>query len=331
MKKALTLARILVTTTLLGLLLWRVDLQHVAELFAQIAPLPLVAAVLVLASVNPLLALRWRAILADGGHHLRYAVLLRLLFIGWFFNQLLPTGIGGDAVRVWMCRKLGMDLGASIRGVLIDRAWGYVLVVFLSLGGLPVLLRVIQDPLQRRSLIALLLIAFAGMIAGLVLQRLPAALMHFRPVASIATLSRQACDLLRKPRDAFFVIALSAVGLALTILAVKLVGDSLGVYLPLLTWVIVLPPVMLIQLVPMSVGGWGVREAALVVLLGHFGVAEEPALAVSLLVGISQIVVGLPGGLMWLAASNTDTPTKAVDLAGDKNASLSMASGKKTG
>ena len=105
MKKALTLARILVTTTLLGLLLWRVDLQHVAELFAQIAPLPLVAAVLVLASVNPLLALRWRTILADGGHHLRYAVLLRLLFIGWFFNQLLPTGIGGDAVRVWMCAR----------------------------------------------------------------------------------------------------------------------------------------------------------------------------------------------------------------------------------
>jgi hypothetical protein len=63
----------------------------------------------------------------------------------------------------------------------------------------------------------------------------------------------------------------------------------------------IVPPVTLLQLVPISLAGWGVREAALVVALGWFGVPAEAALAISVLVGLCLILVGLPGGLIWLA------------------------------
>jgi uncharacterized membrane protein YbhN (UPF0104 family) len=56
----------------------------------------------------------------------------------------------------------------------------------------------------------------------------------------------------------------------------------------------------LIQLLPVSLAGWGVREVVLVVALGSFGVPAEEALATSVLLGLCTILVGLPGGLVWL-------------------------------
>src|SRR5207249_3452740 len=85
-----------------------------------------------------------------------------------------------------------------------------------------------------------------------------------------------------------------------TILGFMLVANSLGVDLPFLTWLAIVPPVTLIQLVPVSLAGWGVRELGFVVVLAGFGIPAEPALAASVLCGLCLIAVGLPGGLLWL-------------------------------
>ena len=73
----------------------------------------------------------------------------------------------------------------------------------------------------------------------------------------------------------------------------------------------IVPPVTLIQLVPVSLAGWGVREVALVVALGSFGVPAEAALATSVLLGLCLILVGLPGGLIWLADWDIARPRRA--------------------
>ena len=333
MKFWITAARLIVTICLLGLLLTRVDIQQVAAILTRIMPAAFIASVLVLAAINPLLAIRWRMILKAGGFPARYSTLVKFLFIGWFFNQLLPTGIGGDAVRAWRCRKLGMDLGAAIRGVLIDRAWGYGVVILLCASGLPSLLDVIHDPLQQWSLIVVLAIATCGLIAALVMDRLPAPLVRLRVVAPFAVLSRQARSLLLRPGSAIPILFLSTIGLLLTILSTKLVGDSLDVHLSYGTWLVVLPPVLVIQLLPVSLGGWGVREMALVLLLSAFGISQEAGLAVSLLVGIGQIVVGLPGGLLWLTdldLPDTSKEVKAVasEEAAESDTRLHITSGK---
>jgi glycosyltransferase 2 family protein len=57
----------------------------------------------------------------------------------------------------------------------------------------------------------------------------------------------------------------------------------------------------LIQLLPVSLAGWGVREVVLVVALASFGIPAEAALATSVLLGLCLVIVGLPGGLIWLA------------------------------
>jgi glycosyltransferase 2 family protein len=98
------------------------------------------------------------------------------------------------------------------------------------------------------------------------------------------------------------VVGLAVATVGLTILAFMLVADSLGVNLPFSSWIVIVPPVTLIQLVPVSLAGWGVRELGFVVVLAGFGIPAEAALAASLLVGLCMLVVGLPGGLLWLTA-----------------------------
>ena len=93
---------------------------------------------------------------------------------------------------------------------------------------------------------------------------------------------------------------MAAATVGLTIVAFMLVAGSLGVDLSFGSWVVIAPPVILIQLVPVSLAGWGVRELGFVVVLAGFGVPAEAALAASLLFGLCMIVVGLPGGLLWL-------------------------------
>ena len=81
--------------------------------------LPLLAATLVaLLTANLVVALRWHLILSTEAPSPGPAVLLKIVLVGLFFNQVLPTGVGGDAVRVWRCSKVGIGLGAALRSIL---------------------------------------------------------------------------------------------------------------------------------------------------------------------------------------------------------------------
>ena len=64
---------------------------------------------------------------------------------------------------------------------------------------------------------------------------------------------------------------------------------------------VTLAPGLLVALIPVSLGGWGVREGAFVVLLGFYGVAPEQGLIVSVLFGLALLAASLPGLALWLS------------------------------
>jgi uncharacterized membrane protein YbhN (UPF0104 family) len=226
--------------------------------------------------------------------------LVKIVLVGLFFNQVLPTGFGGDAVRVWRCCKLGISLGAAVKSILLDRACGYLVLIIAYVASLPSLLNVFADPPQRGVVVAVLGAGLLGLVALLLLDYLPRPLLRLRLIAPLAELSRESRRLFTHPARCCAVLGLSAFTIGLTILVFKLVADSVGNRLSLGSWIMIVPPVALIQLLPVSLAGWGVREVVLVVALASFGVPAEAALATSMLLGICLIVIGLPGGLIWL-------------------------------
>ncbi len=294
-----TAVRLVVTGGLFAALLSHLDIGRIANIVSNGSPLLFGLTVAILAATNPFNASRWQLILADH-QTVRPAILLRLLFVGWFFNQVLPTGIGGDAVRAWRCKLAGMSLTTAIRSILLDRASGYIVIVAIFAASLPALLAIIREPLQQRLLLLVLAGAASGLAALFLIDRLPQIVVRLRPVAPLADLSIEARRIFLDPRRAVPIFGLALATTGLTVLAADLAGQSVNLHLSFSLWLMIVPPVALFQLLPISLGGWGVREAALVVFLGKLGIPGETALAASLCVGVSQILVGLPGGLIWL-------------------------------
>jgi glycosyltransferase 2 family protein len=304
-------ARLLVTAGLLWALLAHVDLGHAKELVDHLS-LPLLAAgAAALLATSPFSALRWHIVLAAETRSPGPWILLKIVLVGLFFNQVLPSGVGGDAVRAWRCHRLGIGPGAAIRSLILDRVSGYFVLVVLFAAGLPVLLHILPEPRQRYGIVLLLGAALCGLFALFLMDYLPRRLLHFRLIAEFAALSRQGRRLFARPARSGAVLSLGAATVGLTILAFMLVANSLGVDLAFVSWVMIVPPVTLIQLVPVSLAGWGVRELGFVVVLAGFGIPAEAALATSLLVGLSGIVVGLPGGLLWLTGWDVTPATAA--------------------
>jgi glycosyltransferase 2 family protein len=303
--------RLLVTAGLLWALLARVDLSHVKEVVVQ-ASLPLLAAgATALLATSPFSALRWHVVLAAETSSPGPWPLLKIVLVGLFFNQVLPTGVGGDAVRAWRCHRLGVGAGAAIRSILLDRVSGYFVMVVLFAAGLPTLLQILPDARQRYGVVALLGAALCGLLALFLIDYLPRWLLHFRLVAELAALSREGRRLFARPARCGAVLSLAAATVGLSILASMLVGKGLGVELSFVTWVVIVPPVTLIQLVPVSLAGWGLRELGFVVVLAGFGIPAEAALAASLSLGLCMIIIGLPGGLLWLTGWDIAPATAA--------------------
>ena len=266
------------------------------------ASLPLLAAALVtLLAGNLITGFRWHIILSSEAPSPGPGALLKIVLVGLFFNQVLPTGIGGDAVRAWRCRKLGIGLGTAVRSILLDRACGYLVLVALYAASLPSLLQVLPDARQRDGVVAVFAGALLALLGLVSLDQLPRRMLRHRAIAPLAELSRESRRLFTHPRRCSAVLALSVCTIGLTVLAFKLVGDAVGSRLSVESWAMIVPPVSLIQLLPVSLAGWGVREVVLVVALASFGIPAEAALATSVLMGLCLVIVGLPGGLIWLA------------------------------
>jgi uncharacterized membrane protein YbhN (UPF0104 family) len=289
-----------VTAGLLWALLARVDLSHAEELFDHLSlPLLAVGAAALLAT-SPFSALRWHVVLGAETTSPGSWTLLKIVLVGLFFNQVLPSGVGGDAVRAWRCHRLGIGVAAAIRSLVLDRVSGYLVLVVLFAAGLPVLLRVLPEPHQRYGVVLLFGATLCGLLPLFLMDYLPRRLLRFRLFAELAVLSREGRRLFARPARSAAIVSLSVATVGLTIFGIMLAAKSLGVDLPFLSWVAIVPPVALIQLVPVSLAGWGVREVGFVVVLAGFGIPADAALATSVLCGLCLIAVGLPRGLLWL-------------------------------
>jgi uncharacterized membrane protein YbhN (UPF0104 family) len=304
-------ARLLVTAGLLWALLSRVDLSHARELVDHVSLPVLAAGATALLATSPFSALRWHIVLAAETRSPGPWILLKIVLVGLFFNQVLPSGVGGDAVRAWRCHRLGIGAASAIRSLVLDRVSGYFVMVVLFAVSLPVLLDILVDARQRYGLGLLLGAALCGLTALFVIDYLPRRLLRFRLIFELAALSREGRRLVTRPERLAAILCLAAVILGLTIVAFMLVAHSLGVDLSFGSWVVIVPPVSLIQLVPVSLAGWGVRELGFVVVLAGFGIPAEAALATSVLIGLCLIVVGLPGGLLWLTGRDIAPVTAA--------------------
>jgi hypothetical protein len=171
------------------------------------------------------------------------------------------------------------------------------------------------DGLQQGVFVAILLIAVGGLVALFSLDVLPNCLLRVKFLSFLASISIEGRRLVSDPRRFGVTFSLALLGTTMNIWAYQRIALSVGADLSFVDWVLIVPPVTLVQLLPVSLAGWGIREAALVIVLSAFDTPSEIALTVALLFGACQVLIALPGGLVWVAGWDLDAdPTTGIPV-----------------
>ena len=254
-------------------------------------------------------AVRWRILLAAYGAPNRPSVffLARVYFIGFFYNNYLPGGVGGDLVRGVVTRQSFGDKGAaaSVTVVLVERALG--LSGLLLLVSATSILRPIEGTENVLPYSAVGLTIAAAGVGSVALGRRVA---RFFP-GGLRTLMESLPEIERW-QPFFIALGMSLITQAMVaITGWFLLYSITGGTVSLADAFVLVPLGMAAAFFPLSVGGAGVREAAFVGLfVTALAMTRADALAVSLLLWFSQLAVGALGGVVQLVAPVRDKSTE---------------------
>jgi glycosyltransferase 2 family protein len=297
----LSTMKILISAALLYLALRKVNLSELGSRI-DVASLGWIGMAIAVTFLQIFVGvLRWREISAECGAPLATKQAMRFNLIGTFFNQTLPSSIGGDAVRLWLVARSGAGWRAATYSIFVDRAIGLIALAVIIVASLPWSYSLIRDPHGRSALLFVDFAALAGGMGFLVLGRLPWPWLkrwwgthHLYACSVIA--NRVIFSRERGPR----VVVLSLLVHVLAVVIAWCVVQSIAAPVVFRQIFQLIPPVMLITMLPISIAGWGVREATMGLAFGYAGLAANEGVNISLLFGAVSFIVGAFGGLVWV-------------------------------
>ncbi len=297
--------KILVTLAIFFLIFRSIDIRKVAATIGD-AHLGYVLLGFAAQFLSTFLAsYRWNIIMKELRFGQRFLFYLKSYFKGAFFNQALPTSIGGDALRVLDIVRLGFRKRDAFAGVFIDRLVGLSGLLMLNLlanmlrpGLLPDEIFWIINALSTGGICAILIL--------MAVQRFNLARFRFfrkswlRPLYG---LSRRTNRVYRGNKGAIQ-IAMTLLTHLFSIIAFYYLAQGVGMHYGLIIFLVIVPPVILLTLVPITLAGWGVREGAMVGLFTLIGADKTMVLSMSILYGVALIVTSLPGLYFYLAGKH---------------------------
>lgn len=298
MNNLINIAKLIITIAIFYFIFQYINFEQLVAILAKShGGLILIAFIMQLASTF-IAAYRWRLIMKLLVFDESVSFYVKSYFKGSFFNQVLPGSIGGDAVRIIELTAMGYDKKDAFYGIFVDRVIGLVgllvLVLisnFLFYGTFPVWLFQLIN-----------VVAFGG-IAGFAfmmnLHRLKF-LEKYKVLDLFYRLGKRLNTLYASKITLFKHIGVSVIVHIFTVLAIYFLALSVDVHLPFYVYLIAIPPIFLLTIVPISLAGWGVREGAMVGILMLVGAVEAKVLAISILYGILLILTALPGAYFWI-------------------------------
>jgi uncharacterized protein (TIRG00374 family) len=302
LRLVLTLA---VTGLALAYLVWKVDLSRTWHILSHASVGWFLLAIAIMGLTVWPMAWRWQRLLLAQGIHDRLAWLVRAYFTAYTAGQILPTSIGGDAMRIFeSSRRHPGNTGAVAGTVLLERALGGAATVTLAAVGF--LLAV-----GRYDVGAYIWVEAAFVVATAVLAVVLFSQRIRRPLARLVPLLRwlRVERLLRAVYEAIHafrnrpgllvgVFVLTIVTQGLRVLAIWAAGKGVGVSLSPRPYYVMGPLLFLVLLVPFTINGIAVRESFFVSFLGGLGVEPSRAFATGFLFFVVTITLSIPGALV---------------------------------
>ncbi len=305
----------------------KTDIRGLADAFTatRISLLPL--AVVATFAMHWLMAWRWRLILGVRGYRVKTLRLFAYYLIGVFFSNFIPGGaVSGDVARLIYASRDVDDRPFLLSTMVYERLIGIFVLLLIGLGA--TLGSRIYRPdsaffYVAEVVLALLFLASAMLMnayASQQLIRLCRAVgdrIGMRRIADAASRTIEAITSLRQHTAMFFITLIISIAIRLVwSLGCYVVGQAMELPVSLLMIFAFISLVDLLRTLPISVGGIGVREWAIIVLFANVGISREKALLFSLLAFAPVILAAIIGGVIYIARASVrqvnDTPTEGL-------------------
>jgi uncharacterized protein (TIRG00374 family) len=298
----LRLLKIGLTVVMLGAVLYSVDLSAAWKYASeQNSWFLLLAAGLVSFQIG-CGACRWLLILRRLKAVMPFLESARIYYISVFFSTCLLASIGGDVARVWLAYRKGVRVGTAAISVVLDRVAALAGVALIVVATAPLFISIVgPDHAVPATILAVLAgIGILGIIVVAQLDRIPIGRWaRFRVIAQLAALGEATRSVFLRPSASVPVVVLAVISQIAASLATYAIARSLGLDVTATDCLVLMQPITLLATLPISIGGWGVREAAMVTFFGLVGVPSSAAVVLSIQVGLLYVVLSLPGGILF--------------------------------
>lgn len=300
------LFKVSVSFGLLAYLVWIIDWDQIAVTLAKTD--------LWLVLVSPLFwfvtlsagALRWRLFLADKGVHFKFRQAVTGYFIGSFYNVFLPGVTGGDAVRAGYCvARTKCSVGTAVASVIVERITG-VLALITFLASVMVLRPAIFEQIRIQiNLADLLPLVLATGVLALLVATAAIWVQRRKLITSRDGFFLRLWTRIRglgtiRPRTLMLMIFCSLAFQGIRIIGMVMLARAIGISVPAYVFFAVAPLVYFTTMLPISLGGLGLREGTFVYLLSLFGVHSSSAIMLALLIYLNQVILAVSGGVIQL-------------------------------
>lgn len=301
-----------------GLILWitqGVDLRGVLALIAQ-ANVPLLVLAFSLFFVGYLItAFRWRTLIRAQGGDAPIPYLVQSFMVAVFFNNFLPSTIGGDVVRMYDAWRLGNSRSNAVAVVVVDRFLGVSVLLLFALVALTIDSVVAQNLPKVEVWAGLAILGFAA-ACGMILTA-PVSWLRER-AARTKGIALRLLDFLAKLLESFqtYREARGAIGKAFglsillqlnVVIHFTLVAMALGINVPTEAMFLVIPIAVFVMMIPISINAIGVRETVFIVLLSAYGVSDVAALALAWTAYGFSLAQGILGGILFALRKESGT------------------------
>lgn len=297
---------------ILGTLLYFLPFHQLWSTIKQIPPFLSLGLLGAYMALHLLGVTKWRLLINLPGANLTFPQAVRCYYLGLFGNNFLPSLVGGDFVRAGLAFRLSRNSKTVIvLGSLIDRVQDVIgLLGLAAIGAL--LLPGALDPHSRRIFVGVgVLLAAGGTLGVGAMFMFPVRKFPFRIRRIMVQLRRGILSVYRNPGR---VVLCFCIGMLLQTLQVAInytLADASGLHVPFCFWLFAWPLAKLSSLLPVTQGGIGVREVALVALLAPLGAQPVLTAAVGLVFEAITIVGGLIAGVIaFIMGRSSATPPR---------------------
>lgn len=297
--------RYAISLGLLAYLFYLLDIKQIENVITDTRPVFLVMVIMVFFIERTLGAYRWHLLLTCIHISIPWRIVFKATFISGFFGNFLPGIVGTEIARIITITRSTNSLALAVSTVIFDRALGALALVSIALAAIAFAPRHVPDSVSITSTVILgVLIMGMGAVTNSKIR--PFILRLIKRVTPGILQSRveklfMMVELIATRRRVLAIsVLLAIIFQMLRIIAVIVGAYALNYNIALIYFLLYVPIILVLMLLPISLGGLGVREAGFVYFFGAELMPPEAAFTLSLIIYLGSVTAQLPGMIFWL-------------------------------